>query len=100
MSYAESAVSLGSSERVVMTEMIKTEAGDEISGHCTAIKRHTIDAILGLPRLAGYHHDLGLDNDKLNRSSFSESEDKLDVDGECFTNEAKGRRFFVKILKF
>ena len=98
MSYAESAVSLGSSERVVMTEMIKTEAGDEISGHCTAIKRHTIDAILGLPRLAGYH-DLGLDNDKLNRSSFSESEDKLDVDGECFTNEAKLRRFFVKILK-
>ena len=92
MSYAESAVSLGSSERVVMTEMIKTEAGDEISGHCTAIKRHTIDAILGLPRLGGYHPDLGLEAShlhNLNRSSFSESEaeltDKekhsLDVDG-------------------
>ena len=34
----------------------------------TAIKRHTIDAILGLPRLAGYHGEM------MNRSSFSESE--------------------------
>ena len=37
----------------------------------TAIKRHTIDAILGLPRLAGYHEDM------MNRSSFSESEGDL-----------------------
>lgn len=62
---------------------IKTESGDEMNGH-TAIKRHTIDAILGLPRLGGFHPDLGLDvAEKLNRSAYSESEekDKLDVDG-------------------
>ena len=63
---------------------IKTESGDDMNGH-TAIKRHTIDAILGLPRLGGFHPDLGLEVvDKLNRSAYSESEekDKLDVDGE------------------
>ena len=48
----------------------------------TAIKRHTIDAILGLPRLAGYHADM------MNRASFSESEvdlaekDKSGLEGE------------------
>ena len=40
----------------------------------SAIKRHTIDAILGLPRLAGYHEDM------MNRSSFSESEDLAEKD--------------------
>ena len=44
---------------------IKNESEEEAH---SAIKRHTIDAILGLPRLAGYHEDM------MNRSSFSESE--------------------------
>ena len=58
---------------------IKTEA-DDLNGH-TAIKRHTIDAILGLPRL-GFHPDLaldqrGLNNGVINRSSLSESDAEL-----------------------
>ena len=47
---------------------IKSES-EELEGH-TSIKRHTIDAILGLPRLAGYH-------EMMNRGSFSESEAEL-----------------------
>ena len=58
---------------------IKSET-EELEGH-TAIKRHTIDAILGLPRLAGFHQ-------VMNRTSFSESEadladkEKSGLDGE------------------
>ena len=66
---------------------LKTESED-LNSH-TAIKRHTIDAILGLPRLAGFHPALGELNNGINRSSLSESDaeladkDKqsLDVDG-------------------
>ena len=46
---------------------IKNESEEEAH---SAIKRHTIDAILGLPRLAGFHQ-------AMNRSSFSESEAEL-----------------------
>ena len=59
---------------------IKNETEEE-DAH-TAIKRHTIDAILGLPRLSGYHGEL------MNRASFSESEvdlaekDKSGLEGE------------------
>ena len=61
---------------------IKTEA-DDINCH-TAIKRHTIDAILGLPRLAGFHPDLGDLNNGINRSSLSESDAELgDKDKQC-----------------
>ena len=58
---------------------IKNESEEDAH---TAIKRHTIDAILGLPRLAGFHEDM------MNRSSFSESEvdlaekDKSGLEGE------------------
>lgn len=91
-SSAMSAVTASSPINLTNISSIKTESEtEEINGH-TAIKRHTIDAILGLPRLGGYHPDLGLEAShlhNLNRSSFSESEaeltDKekhsLDVDG-------------------
>ena len=46
---------------------IKNESEEDAP---TAIKRHTIDAILGLPRLAGFHQ-------AMNRNSFSESEADL-----------------------
>ena len=49
---------------------IKSESEELESPGMTAIKRHTIDAILGLPRLAGFHQ-------AMSRSSFSESEAEL-----------------------
>ena len=67
---------------------IKTEA-DDINSH-TAIKRHTIDAILGLPRLAGFHPDLGDLNNGINRSSLSESDAEL-VDKEKQSLDVDGR---------
>ena len=79
------------------SELSDTEDG--ISGH-TAIKRHTIDAILGLPRLPnGFRHYPGehlngqlRDNDLCgDGTSYSESDDlaekdkhNLDADGEWF----------------
>ena len=59
---------------------IKNESEEDAH---TAIKRHTIDAILGLPRLAGFHEEV-----MMNRASFSESEvdlaekDKSGLEGE------------------
>lgn len=79
-SSAMSAVTASSPINLTNISSIKTESEtEEINGH-TAIKRHTIDAILGLPRLGGYHPDLGLEAShlhNLNRSSFSESEAEL-----------------------
>ena len=49
---------------------IKSETEELETAGMTAIKRHTIDAILGLPRLAGFHQ-------AMNRNSFSESEADL-----------------------
>jgi len=75
---------------------IKTEEDDlDVGGH-TAIKRHTIDAILGLPRLGGFNPETMMDQRGMldtsgrERASFSESEaeggDKekfiMDRDGE------------------
>ena len=79
---------------------IKTEEDDLAVGGHTAIKRHTIDAILGLPRLAGFHPDGTmvdqrglLDTSGRERASFSESEaeggDKekflMDREGELYS---------------
>ena len=49
---------------------IKSEAEELETAGMTAIKRHTIDAILGLPRLTGFHQ-------AITRNSFSESEAEL-----------------------
>ena len=77
---------------------IKTEEED-ISNGCgggsTAIKRHTIDAILGLPRLGGFGLDSPLDQRGLiegaarDRSTYSESENEASRDKEKFMNEGE-----------
>ena len=69
-------------------ELSDTEDG--LSGH-TAIKRHTIDAILGLPRLPNGFRHLGYPGEHLNGqlrdsdlcgdgTSYSESDDLADKD--------------------
>ena len=90
---------------------IKTEEDEELSnGATTAIKRHTIDAILGLPRLGGFNLDGSLDQRGLmdpsgrERASFSESEaeggdkDKFLNDGELQFCAQDGNNFCFFVL--
>ena len=78
-------LSMASMSPVAKLDMaaIKTEAEAGLLGAHTAIKRHTIDAILGLPRLGGFPPGL----QEAARASLAEAGDlgdrqgQLDVEG-------------------
>ena len=115
MSYSSSMAAVSTSPINLTSKLdmqnIKTEEDEMPSNGTTAIKRHTIDAILGLPRLGGFNLDgsmMGrgmLDNSTMERTSFSESEhdggdkEKFFNDGELhFVGRKKRRINFVKLL--
>ena len=89
-SVTSSPINLTSKLELPMTS-IKTEEEElTAGGNCnTAIKRHTIDAILGLPRLGGFTLEGSMDG-RVGMSTYQESDQEtLGRDKEKFLNDGK-----------